>query len=203
MATGLAVGKLLLPSSSDSQPGAIWPWGRGKPLPFYPRGGRELMKFTAIHVDRSRNQHAVSEPVSCRSDPPLLNGNNFALAARQSNRRGGWLHKPASGLEGDGLADTFQSCRGTDSHYHSLPHRHKHDTRSPMLGVREAEHRSTRMRYSIPAAGAGRPPCSETSSRPRNCAASLSLGGEKRRGPKVSRVRPQKQQHHGRIGCWL
>jgi len=105
--------------------------------------------------------------------------NNLAMAARQSGRRGGWLHKPASGLEGDGLADTSQSCRGADSHYHSLAHRHKHDTRSPMLGVREAEHRSTRMRYSISAAGAGRPLCSETSSRPPTlCCVSVSGRGE-------------------------
>lgn len=46
----------------------------------------------------------------------------------------------------------------------------------------------TSMRYSIPAAGARRPPCSETSSRPRHCADFLSLGGGKRHGRRVSRA---------------
>lgn len=140
MAAGLAVGKLPLPSSSDSSARCHLALGSERLVRFCPRGGRELMKFAAIHVDRSHGQHAVSEPVSCRGDPPPLKGKQTS-PWRLANQTGVEGVTQASRLEGDGLADTFQSCcRGADRQ--PLPfscHRHKHDTRSPMLGVREAD----------------------------------------------------------------
>lgn len=107
---------------------------------FCPRGGRELMKFTAIHVDRSRGQNAVSEPVSCRGDPPPLKGKQLRHGG--SPIRPAWmvLHKPAGWRATGSQTHSRAAAEAqTDNHYHSLPHRHEHDTRSPMLGVREAD----------------------------------------------------------------
>lgn len=186
MAAGLAVWKLPLPSSSDSPVRRHLALGSERAVRFCPRGGRELMKFTAIHVDWSRGQHAVSEPVSCRGDPPPLKGKQLRHGG--SPIRPAWrvLHKPA-GWRATGSQTHSRAAAEvqTDNHYHSLPHRHKHTTPEAQCW---ACAKPTSMRYSIPAAGAGRPPCSETSSRLRHCADSLSLGGGKRHGRRVSRA---------------